>query len=80
MESLNFEQREYYKKSLADFKSDEPTYLFLRDCATQLEAELLARPSKGRIRNYAEAVRVLTIHCEYLAYRLGLEHGKNTDK
>ena len=73
MKPLGIKELEHLQTSLEDLKNTDPTYLFLKECTNLLQDQLLTRPSKICAQHYIDAVQVLCKHCEYLAYRLGIQ-------
>ena len=76
MDLLTTEQIAYFQCALELKKQNDHTFMLLSDCVNRLNNELLAHPTKRRIRAYSEAVRVLNIHNEWLSYQVGLQHGR----
>ncbi len=73
-------ERALLSEELVELQKGDATFLFLSDCvAGALSAHQAALPDSCKVSfdSYVQAVSVLQKHREYLAFRLGLQRGKN---
>ena len=79
---LSKQQRDQFLQGMEQRYLSDPTYQFLSECVVGLSREhmqQLKSRNKDTFESYVCAERILRRHAEYLAYRLGLEHGNNTE-
>ena len=75
MKPLSQKQLQRFETELEQLKVADPTYQFLTYCV-----ELINNNSTQYTEDaYMQSLQVLIRHQEYLAYRLGLLHGSQTD-
>ena len=82
MDPLKKPERDRFLQEIEILHQSDPTYQFLNECVVGLRDEYIQQmkvKNKDSFYSYVDAERILRRHAEYLAYRLGLQHGKDSD-
>ena len=82
MMALSKQQIERFTQELKALSQSDPTYQFLYDCVIGLQKEHIHQiraKNQQSFQSYIHAEHILRRHTEYMAYRLGLQHGKEID-